>query len=168
MWGTPRGFRRFLSAVPQRLPWTTMVGNGNWRYSAVLKADGAGCRRRQTIDASAIPRFCGTARRKVVKLLCRPTRRRCMTTRHRWLSDVWLSSTISHIFFPKNVRGKHIIRGGNVGVRIAIIVRRHIRRLQMGENYRSLSCAGRLIRHCGKKTYAAVCVYSNNAASVAG
>lgn len=64
MWGTPRGFRRFLSAVPQRLPWTTMVGNGHWRYSAVLKADGAGCRRRQTIDASAIPRFCGTARRK--------------------------------------------------------------------------------------------------------
>lgn len=54
----------FLSAVPQRLPWTTMVGNGHWRYSAVLKADGAGCRRRQTIDASAIPRFCGTARRK--------------------------------------------------------------------------------------------------------
>lgn len=73
------------------------------------------------------------------------------------------------LFSPKDVRGKHIIRGGkNVGVRIAIIVRRHIRRLQMSENYRLLSCTGRLIRHCGKKTYAAVCVYSNNAASVAG
>ena len=168
MWGTPRGFRRFLSAVPQCLPWTTMVGNGNWRYSAVLKADGAGCRRRQTIDASAIPRFLWDGTQKMVKLLCRPTRRRCMTTRHRWLSDVWLSPTISHIFFPEKCERQTHNTGKNVGVRIAIIVRRHIRRLQMSENYRLLSCTGRLIRHCGEKTYAAVCVYSNNAASVAG
>lgn len=168
MWGTPRGFRRFLSAVPQCLLWTTIVGNGNWRYSAVLKADGAGCRRRQTIDASAIPRFCGTARRKMVKLLCRPTRRRCMTTRHRWLSDgMAFIDHLSH-FFPEKCERQTHNTGKNVGVRIAIIVRRHIRRLQMSENYRLLSCTGRLIRHCGKKTYAAVCVYSNNAASVAG
>lgn len=94
------------------------------------------------------------------------------TKMHDYLSPVAVGRVafIDHLshFFPKNVRGKHIIRGGNVGVRIAIIVRRHIRRLQMSENYRLLSCTGRLIRHCGKKTYAAVCVYSNNAASAAG
>lgn len=94
------------------------------------------------------------------------------TKMHDYLSPVAVGRVafIDHLshFFPKNVRGKHIIRGKNVGVRIAIIVRRHIRRLQMSENYRLLSCTGCLIRHCGKKTYAAVWVYSNNAASVAG
>ena len=74
---------------------------------------------------------------------------------------------LSH-FFPEKCERQTHNTGENVGVRIAIIVRRHIRRLQMSENYRLLFCTGRLIRHCGKKTYAAVCVYSNNAASVAG
>ena len=64
MRGTPRGFWRFLPAVPQCFPWTIVAGNGDWRNSAVLKADGVGCRRRQTIDAPAVPRFCGMAREK--------------------------------------------------------------------------------------------------------
>lgn len=60
--GTPRGFRGFSSAVPQRAREMIMVRNGDWRDCAVLAVDSVERHERQTIDFSTIPRSCGTPR----------------------------------------------------------------------------------------------------------